>query len=97
MIKEVIVETKKGDITCYELTHYAFTTSKGTFTLSATHSNGTDEWKHTAERTFHTWSRQEVYNWWIDEKIEVVGEATEILCSKIENKAKIKRSKRLKK
>lgn len=80
-----------------ELTHYAFTTSKGTFTLSATNSNGTDEWKHTTERTFHTWSRKEVYSWWESGKIEVIDEATSIVCSKIENKAKIKRSKRIKK
>lgn len=61
-----------------ELTHYAFKTAKGTFTLSATHSNGTDEWKHTTERTFHTWSRQEVYNWWESGKIEVVENATSL-------------------
>lgn len=61
-----------------ELTHYAFTTIKGTFTLSATHSNGTDEWKHTKDKTFHTWSRKEVYSWWESGKIEVAEEATSL-------------------
>lgn len=58
-----------------ELTHYAFTTSKGMFTLSGTNTNGTDEWKHTTERTFHAWLRKEVYSWWENGKIEVVEES----------------------
>lgn len=63
----------------YELTHYAFTTAKGTFTLSGSNADGTDEWKHVDEHTFHTWSRKQVYEWWKSGNIQPVIEATSII------------------
>lgn len=62
-----------------ELTHYAFKTSKGIFTLSATHSNGTDEWRELGTNNFHTWQRQKVYEWFKSGNIEVLEESSSIM------------------
>ena len=75
MIKKVVVETVRNKKTCLELTLFAFKTSKGTFTLSGSNANGTDEWKHLETRTFHTWERSQVYEWFIQGKITPVNEA----------------------
>lgn len=62
----------------YQLNLFAFTTKKGTFTLSGTSSDGTDEWKHLETRTFHTWTREQVYHWLVQGKITPVEESTQI-------------------
>ena len=75
MIKKVVVETGRNKKTCLELTLFAFKTSKGTFTLSGSNANGTDEWKHLETRTFHTWERRQVHEWLIQGKISAVSES----------------------
>lgn len=75
MIKKVEIQQGRNKKTCLELTLFAFKTSKGTFTLSGSNANGTDEWKHLETRTFHTWTREQVYHWFLQGKITPVSEA----------------------
>lgn len=72
----------------YEFTIYAFRTAKGTFTLSGSNSDGTDEWREVGTAKFHTWSRKQVYEWWKQGNIEPVSEAVSIVWL---YKSKIKR------
>jgi len=59
----------------YELTLFAFQTPKGTFTLSGTNANGTDEWRQLGTCNFYTWERSMVYEWLKLGKIKPVGSA----------------------
>ena len=62
----------------YELTLFAFQTPKGTFTLSGTNANGTDEWRQLGTCNFYTWERSKVYQWLKLGKISPVCEARHI-------------------
>lgn len=59
----------------YQLTLFTFTTEKGTFTLSGSNSDGTDEWREVGTANFHKWHRSNVYDWFIQGKIKPVAEA----------------------
>lgn len=78
MIKEVTVFNNNFTTIEYELTLFAFKTSKGIFTLSGTNSDGTDEWRRVGSCDFHTWKRKDVYLWFLSGKIEPIKEATSI-------------------
>jgi len=58
---------------------FAFTTSKGTFTLSGSNTDGTDTWKNINTGEFHEWSRQSVKSWFEQGKIKPVDEATTVM------------------
>ncbi len=58
---------------------FAFTTSKGTFTIVGTNTDGTDTWKNINTGEFHEWSRKSVKTWWEQGKIKPVEEATTIM------------------
>ena len=62
-----------------ELTLFAFTTPKGTFTLSGTNTDGTDTWKNINTGEFHEWSRSSIKTWWEQGKIKPVEEATTLI------------------
>ncbi len=62
-----------------ELTIFAFTTSKGTFTIVGTNIDGTDTWKNINTGEFHEWSRQSVKSWFEQGKIKPVEEATTVM------------------
>lgn len=79
MIKEVKVQQGMKWITVLELTLFAFTTPKGTFTLSGTHTDGTDTWKNITTGKFHEWSRSSVKSWWEQGKIYPIEEATTVM------------------
>ena len=71
-----------GRATAYELTLFAFTTPKGTFTLVGTETRGNetiDTWKNIDTGEFHEWSRQSVKSWWEQGKIKPVEKATTLL------------------
>ncbi len=74
MIKEI----KIGQKVVLELYLFAFTTEKGTFTLSGSNSDGTDEWREVGTSNFHKWNRSNVYDWFIQGKISPVDEAKSI-------------------
>lgn len=76
MIKQIEIQLKGKVVIALEYYLYAFTTSKGTFTLSGSNANGTDEWKHLETLTFHTWERRQVYEWFIQGKVSAVIEST---------------------
>lgn len=75
MIKKVEIQQGRRLVTAYQLNLFAFKTSKGTFTLSGSNVDGTDEWKHLETRTFHTWTREQLYHWFTQGKIAPVNEA----------------------
>ena len=62
-----------------ELTLFAFTTPKGTFTLSGSNTDGTDTWKNITTGEFHDWSRQSVKSWFEQGEILPVDEATTLM------------------
>lgn len=61
-----------------ELTLFAFTTEKGTFTLSGSNVDGTDEWREVGTANFYKWNRRQVYDWFIQGKIKPVYMADKI-------------------
>ena len=71
------IQTKYG----IEYTHYAFRTSKGTFTLVGT-SNDTDTFRNLDEpdpnKAFHTWSRKQIHEWVVTGRVEPMPESTHI-------------------
>lgn len=75
MIEKVIVKERKRDVECLELRLFAFQTPKGTFTLSGTNANGTDEWRQLGTCNFYTWERSRVYQWLKLGKIKPVERA----------------------
>lgn len=75
MIKKIEIQQSKRKVEAYQLNLYAFKTSKGTFTISGSNVDGTDEWKHLETRTFHTWTREQVYHWFIQGNISPVSES----------------------
>jgi|SRR5690606_2856211 len=79
MFKEVEIQQGRKTVTAYELTLFAFTTSKGTFTLSGTNTDGTDTWKNINTREFHEWPRKSVKSWFEQGKIKPVEEADTLL------------------
>ena len=78
MFKTHEIQQGSKTVTALELTIFAFTTSKGTFTLSGTNTDGTDTWKNIDTGDFHEWSRESVKSWWEQGKITPIGEATSI-------------------
>lgn len=79
MFETYQIQQGRKTITVYELTLFAFTTSKGTFTLSGSNTDGTDTWKNINTGEFHDWSRQSVKTWWEQGKIKPVEEATTLV------------------
>lgn len=82
MFKEVEVHQGRKTITVLELTLFAFTTAKGTFTLVGTETRGSetiDTWKNIDTGEFHEWPRQSVKTWWEQGKIKPVEEATTVM------------------
>lgn len=75
MFKEVEVQRGRKTITVLELTLFAFTTSKGTFTLSGTNTDGTDTWKNIDTCEFHEWSRKSVKSWFEQGEIKSIPES----------------------
>src|SRR5690606_21675445 len=55
---------------------FAFTTPKGTFTLSGTNTDGTDTWKNIDTGEFHEWQRSSIKSWFEQGKIHPIDEAT---------------------
>lgn len=78
MIEKVIVKERKRDVECLEFRLFAFKTPKGTFTLSGTNANGTDEWRQLGTCNFYTWERSSVYEWLKLGKISAISEAKNI-------------------
>lgn len=74
MIEKVVVK----NVECLELRLFAFQTPKGTFTLSGTNANGTDEWRQLGTCNFYTWERSRVYQWFKLGKITPVERAKTI-------------------
>ena len=62
-----------------ELTLFAFTTPKGTFTLSGSNTDGTDTWKNIDTGEFHEWQRESIKSWFEQGKIAPVKEANEVI------------------
>jgi len=62
-----------------ELTLFAFTTPKGTFTLSGTNTDGTDTWRNITTGEFHEWQRSSIKSWFEQGKIKPVEEADTLL------------------
>lgn len=58
---------------------FAFTTSKGTFTLSGSNTDGTDTWKNITTGEFHEWQRSSIKTWFEQGKIKPVEEATTVI------------------
>lgn len=75
MIKQVELKLKVKVVIALEYYLYAFKTPKGTFTLIGSNTDGTDEFKRIEDRTFHTWTREQVYHWFTQGKITPVNEA----------------------
>ena len=75
MIKQIEIQLKGKVVIALEYYLYAFKTSKGTFTLSGSNVDGTDEFKCIEDRTFHRWTREQVYHWFIQGKISTVSES----------------------
>ena len=78
MLKEVEVKLKSKVVIALEYYLFAFKTSKGTFTLSGSNVDGTDEFKRIEDKTFHTWTREQVHHWFIQGKITPVHESLTI-------------------
>lgn len=78
MIDRVEIQQGNRTVTAYQLTLFAFTTEKGTFTLSGSNADGTDEWREVGTSKFHKWNRSQIYNWFIQGKIKPVDEAKSI-------------------
>lgn len=78
MIEQVEIQQGNRTVTAYQLTLFAFTTEKGTFTLSGSNADGTDEWREVGTCKFHRWSRRQVYDWFIQGKISPVDEAKSV-------------------
>jgi len=55
---------------------FAFATSKGTFTLSGSNTDGKDTWKNINTGEFHEWSRSSIKTWFEQGKIYPIEEAT---------------------
>lgn len=79
MIKEIFVANGRSGRTVLELTLFAFTTTKGTFTLSGSNTDGTDTWKNIDTGEFHDWSRKSVKSWWEQGKIQPMEKATTLM------------------
>lgn len=75
MFNKVEIQQGRRLVTAYEYTLFAFRTEKGTFTLSGTSSDGTDEWRQIGTSNFHTWERRQVYDWFVNGKISAVSES----------------------
>lgn len=78
MIEPVEIQQGNRTVTVYHLSLFAFTTKKGTFTLSGSNSDGTDEWREVGTANFHKWHRSQVYDWFIQGKITPVSMADKI-------------------
>lgn len=82
MFKTHEIQQGRSWVTAYELTRFAFTTSKGTFTIVGTETRGgetIDTWKNINTGEFHEWPRQSVKTWWEQGKIKPVEEATTVI------------------
>lgn len=75
MIEQVEIQQGNRTVTAYHLTLFAFTTEKGTFTLSGSNADGTDEWREVGTANFYKWNRSNVYDWFIQGKIKPLDEA----------------------
>ena len=75
MFKTHQIQQGKKTVTALELTLFAFTTPKGTFTLSGTNTDGTDTWRNIDTGEFHEWSRKSVKSWFEQGKIHPVEKA----------------------
>jgi|SRR5690554_7897505 len=73
------IQQGRETITVLELTLFAFTTPKGTFTLSGSNTDGTDTWKNIDTGEFHEWSRESIKSWLEQGKILPVAEATTLV------------------
>src|SRR5690606_13805714 len=58
---------------------FAFTTPKGTFTLSGTNTDGTDTWKNIDTGEFHEWPRSSIKTWLQQGKIKPLEDADAFL------------------
>ncbi len=63
MITPIQVQVGKKTVTAYEYTKFAFSTSKGTFTLIGSNTNGIDTFKCLETGEWHEWSRVQLYEW----------------------------------
>src|SRR5690606_22926686 len=76
MFKTHQIQQGKKTVTALELTLFAFTTPKGTFTLSGTNTDGTDTWRNIDTGEFHEWSRKSVKSWFEQGKIKPISKST---------------------
>lgn len=58
---------------------FAFTTEKGTFTLSGSNVDGIDTFREVGTNNFHDWHRSKVREWYNSGKIHPVKEATSMI------------------
>lgn len=79
MFKTHEIQQGRKTVTALELTIFAFTTLKGTFTLSGTNTDGTDTWRNITTGEFHEWQRYSIKSWWEQGKIKPVEEATTVM------------------
>ena len=76
MFETYEIQQGRKTVTALELTLFAFTTSKGTFTLSGSNTDGTDTWKNIDTGEFHEYPRQSIKKWLDQGKITPVQEST---------------------
>jgi hypothetical protein len=79
MFKTHEIQQGRKTVTALELTLFAFTTPKGTFTLSGTNTDGTDTWHNINTGEFHEWQRASIKTWWEQGKITPIEEATTVI------------------
>lgn len=79
MIKEVTIFNKFNTSIEYELLRFAFTTPKGSYTLSASYSDGTDDWRNMSTKEYHNWHRKKISDWFKSGKIEPIEESKTII------------------
>lgn len=70
---------KWENITVYEYTLHAFTTSKGTFTLTGTSSDWIDTFKNMDTGEFNEYPRQSIKKWLDQGKLTPIPESTTLV------------------
>lgn len=79
MIKEIFVANGRSGRTVLEYRLHAFTTAKGTFTLTGTNSDWIDTFKNLDTGEFHDWPRSHIKKWLDQGKIKPVPESTTVV------------------